>query len=309
MSGKDPYSVLGVPPSATPEQIKKSYRKLALEFHPDKNPGNKSAEDRFKEINQAYELLSDPSKRREVDLWMQGLAAKRSNSPSRGAGGTRGTKEESFQDVFGDLFSDLFGGGTRPKKGADLKYNLMISLEEAANGAEKTISFVRKNGEKDETAKISVKVPKGVRQDQKLKLRGEGDRSSGGLSGDLFVVIAIKPHPLFVLEGSDVKLELPLTFAEAVSGAEIQVPTVHGQVSLTIPPETSSGKVFRIKGKGLPDLSGSGSGDMYVKVIVDIPKNLNAKQRQFLSEIDPNSYGLKQEFLRKIASGIKRSNT
>lgn len=302
---KDFYLLLGVSKNATSDEIKKAYRKLALKLHPDKNPGNKRAEDRFKEVTEAYETLGDAKKRKAYDQFMN---PQKSGPQTSSYGGTRHdtyyseeNPQESFQETFNDLFGDLFGSkSSRNARGADLKYNLLISLEEASMGTEKTISFVKKNGAKDETSKIAVMVPPGVRQGQKLKLRGEGDISSDGIAGDLFVLISIKPHPLFVVEGNSIKLDYPLSISEAILGAEVKLPTLTGTVGLTIPPGTTSEKIFRLKGKGMPDLSGSGSGDMFVRVIVDIPQNLSTKQKELLKQFETETYSLKQEFQRKL---------
>lgn len=295
---KDPYSVLGVQRDSTDEEIKKSYRKLALKYHPDKNPNDKKAEDRFKEINQAYEAIGSVGKRKAFDRSFQPSATRRSEPPTTDVG------EESFQETFGDLFGDLFGGKSsrRGQRGADLKYNLLISLEEATGGAEKVISFIRQVGRKEETAKMAVRVPPGVRQGQKLKLKGEGDVSDDGQPGDLFVLVSIRPHPLFTVAGNNVHLDFPLTLSEAISGAHVTLPTLTGNVDLKIPPGTTSGKVFRLKGKGLAQANGLGSGDMFVKTLVDVPIGLSAKQKDLLKEFDSETYSLKQEFRRKLES-------
>lgn len=306
----DLYALLGVEKTATDEEIKKAYRKLALKLHPDKNPGNKRAEDRFKDITQAYDVLGDQKKRKAYDDSLRqpfSRANARSedfrNYESRMSQGGPEGSEEGFQETFNDLFGDLFGGkkSRRGQRGADLKYNLLISLEEASLGADRTIGFVRKRGQKDETAKISVVVPPGVKNGQKLKLRGEGDVSDEGVSGDLFVIISVKPHPLFTVEGNSIKLDYPLSLSEAILGSEVKVPTLTGTIGLTIPAGTTSGKIFRLKGKGLADLSGSGSGDMYIRVLVDIPQGLTEKQKELLKEFSTESYSLKEEFHRKLS--------
>lgn len=323
MASKDYYGILGVSKNATDDELKKAYRKLALKFHPDKNPGDKKAEDKFKEVSEAYETLKDPQKRQFYDRFGVAGTGPRAGRPEDfaqqfggfGAGGFGGFQQrgpwkdadaESFQDVFGDIFGDFFGtrkGQTRrQEKGADLKYSLSISLEEAAKGVEKTISFIRRRKDKDENAKILVKVPPGVKNDQKLKLRNEGDVSGDGLSGDLYVIISIKPHPLFQLDGKDIRVDVPLTLSEAVLGGEIMIPTLSGPVSLTVPQGTTTGRVFRLKGKGFPDLSGQSSGDMYVKTLVDIPTQPSDEQKELIKKFDsikPN-YSLKSEFNKKI---------
>ena len=348
MAEQDFYSLLGVPRGAQEAELKKAFRKLAMKYHPDKNPGDKKSEEMFKKINEAYETLKDPQKRQFYDRFgttpgtgpsSQGFGGPggfAGQAGGFGAGGSagfggfgqkgqqqgqrqnqwqQGPDSESFQDVFGDIFGDFFGGRAGPgfgsggaqktrrqERGADLKYSLAISLEEAANGTEKSVNFVRKRGDKDESTKLSVRVPPGVKNDQKLKLKGEGDVSASGLAGDLYVIINIKPHSIFVVDGKDVRLDLPITLAEAIGGGEVKVPTMTGFVSLTIPPGTNSGKVFRLKGKGVSD--NTGAGEMYVKILVDIPAHPTAEQKDLIQKFDAlgGSYSLKEEFLKKLES-------
>lgn len=307
MSKKDFYSILGVSRSATPEEIKKAYRKLALQYHPDKNPGDKKAEEKFKELSEAYDTLSDSKKKDMYDQFghagSQGFGA---GGPFGGTGGfggfggagrsQSGNSGDPFQDIFGDVFGDIFGGargagaGQRTRrqqtKGTDLRYTLNVSFEDSALGAEKVISFMRQRGGKEESAKLSVNVPAGVKEGQRLKLAGEGDTSAGGgAAGDLYVIINIQEHPLFKRNENDVTLDLPIMYTDAILGTNVEVPTLTGKAMIRIPPGTHSGQTFRLKGKGFPKLGGFGSGDMLVRVVVDTPQNISAKQKELVEEI------------------------
>ncbi|WP_374076459.1 DnaJ C-terminal domain-containing protein [Bdellovibrio bacteriovorus] len=313
MSKKDFYSILGVSRSATADEIKKAYRKLAMQFHPDKNPGDKKAEEKFKEISEAYDVLSDTKKREMYDQFghagaQQGFGA---GGPFGGAGGFGGfggagpgggrsqAGGDPFQDIFGDVFGEIFGnargpgagpGGARTRrqqaKGTDLRYTLNISFEESALGTEKIISFVRQKSGKEESAKLSVNVPAGVKEGQRLKLAGEGDSpAGGGAAGDLYVIINIQEHPLFKRSENDVTLDLPITYTDAILGTNIEVPTLTGKAMIRIPPGTHSGQTFRLKGKGFPKLGGFGSGDMLVRVLVDTPHTLSSRQKELVEEL------------------------
>ncbi len=336
MTQKDYYKILGVPRNSPEAEIKKAFRKLAMKYHPDKNPGNKKAEDTFKQISEAYEVLSDPKKKQFYDRFGSAPGPGGGPNPNNfsgfgsqaggfGAGGFAGRSQswnsqdgtESFQDVFGDLFGDFFGAGQRAGgpnrrtvRGADLKYTLSIDLEDAARGSEKVISFIRQRAGKDETAKISVKVPAGVKHDQKLKLKEEGDVGPTGEAGDLYVIINIKPHPLFQLDGKDIRVEVPITLSQAVAGGDIRVPTTSGFISLAVPAGTASGRVFRLKGKGFPDISvaqATQAGDMFVRIVVDVPQHPTAEQIELIKKFDAlsNRYLLHEEFLKK-AEALKK---
>ncbi len=304
MSKKDFYSVLGVHRNASEEDIKKAYRKLAMKYHPDKNPGNKNAEERFKEVSEAYEVLHDPQKKQMYDQFGHAGAHASGPNPFDGFGGFGGAQAgpESFQDIFGDFFSEMFTGGAGgpgarsrgprpgPVKGADLRYSLSISLEEGALGCEKIITFIRKKGHKEETAKLSITVPAGVKAGQRLKLRGEGDSIGvGSRPGDLYVIINFQPHPLFRRRDDDLLLELPITFIDAVIGTEVEVPTLTGKAHLKIPSGTQPSQVFRLKSKGFPRVGSYGSGDMLVKIIIDVPKGLNSQQIELIRQLKEHS--------------------
>lgn len=310
MSKKDFYSLLGVERTASPEEIKKAYRKLAVQYHPDKNPGNKKAEEKFKEISEAYDTLSDDKKREMYDQFghagaqagFGGGGGPFGGAGPFGGGGFRGgfggdnAGSDQFQDVFGDVFSEIFGGRgpggrqRRPQKGADLRYTLSISFEEAALGAEKLIHFVRQRSGKEETAKLSVSIPAGVKENQKLKLAGEGDTSAANSpAGDLYVIVNIQDHPLFRRDETDVVMDLPISYIHALLGTQVEIPTLTGKAMIRVPSGTHSGQVFRLKGKGFPKLGGFGSGDMLVKVLVDIPLQISQEHKELIEKIAESS--------------------
>lgn len=342
MAKKDYYSILEIPRNASPEDIKKAYRKLAMKFHPDKNPGNKVAEDRFKEASEAYEVLRDPKRKQMYDQFghagahagahgFSGAAGAGGPNPFEGfdfsfggfGGGTRGGAggargSESFQDAFGDFFGDVFGGAAGAAagrqrtaynrgRGADLRYTLSITLEEAAAGTEKTISFIRQRNGHEDTAKLAVTIPSGVKEGQRLKLKGEGD---GGPSsaGDLYVIVHLQEHPLFTRKDSDVYLDLPITFTDAILGTTLEIPTLTGLAQLRIPPQTHPGQTFRLKSKGFPEVGGYGNGDMLVKIVVDIPNDLSENEKQALKALNDsaqNKSPLVNEFREKMRKVLK----
>ncbi len=303
MSKKDYYEILSVTRTSSMDEIKKAYRKLAMKFHPDKNPGDKVAEDRFKEISEAYEVLRDPKRRQMYDQFGHVGAtagAHAGGNPFEGFGGFQGGfngNPENFQDAFGDFFNDFFtgapGGARRQQRGpdfstrsrgADLRYTLTITLEEAATGCEKLISFVRRRGAKEETARLSITVPAGVKNGQRLKLRAEGDAATGK-PGDLYVIVTFQDHPLFRRKDNDLLLELPLPFTDAILGTQIEIPTLTGKASLKVPPGTHNGQIFRLKGKGFPEVGGYGFGDMLVKAAIEIPKEVNASEKAAIEQL------------------------
>jgi molecular chaperone DnaJ len=348
---RDYYETLGVGRGAGEDEIKKAYRRLAIQFHPDRNPGNKHAEETFKEINEAYQVLSDPERRAQYDRY--GHAAFQGAQAGGGFGGFGGFDfTQGFEEVFSDIFGDFFGTGrarsrSRSRRGEDLRYDLEIEFEEAARGAEKVIKFQRLTqceacngtrarggaqggrtcpncrgtgqvrtqqgffsisttcgqcrgegmiiadpcpkcqgqGRVRKMVSLSVRIPAGVDNGSRLKLRSEGEAGfGGGPTGDLYVVIHVREHALFVRQDNDVVLEVPVSFAQAALGAELDVPTLDGKIKLKIPAGTQSGKVFRIKGKGFPDLHGYGRGDELAKIVVETPRRLTARQRELLEE-------------------------
>jgi len=342
MDDKDFYTLLGVDRGASDDEIKKAYRKLAQELHPDKHAGNKDKEEKFKQINEAYETLKDPDKRARYDRF--GTAA----GPGPGGYGDAGFGAD-FQDLFGDVFSDFFGGGRRrsqPERGADLRYDIEITFEEPAFGTEKTIKIPRTvgcdtcggsgakpgtqptvcgtcngagqvrfqqgffsisrpcsacrgagkvikdpcaecrgAGKVRSTSTLTVKVPAGVDTGSRLRLTGEGEYGErGGPPGDLYIVMTVLPHQIFQRENDDIICEVPISFTQAALGAEIEVPTLEGNVKLKIPAGTQSGKLFRLKGKGIASVHTGRRGDSQVIVRVETPTKLNKRQKEILEE-------------------------
>jgi molecular chaperone DnaJ len=347
-SKRDFYEVLGVSRDASQEDVKKAYRKLALKFHPDRNPGDKQAEEKFKEASAAYQILGDPDRRAQYDRF--GHAAFEQQGGFGGFDFSAG-----FEDLFGDIFGDFFGGSRgrgrgRARRGDDLRYDLEITFEEAAFGCEKKLSIPRSKsceacdgkGTKTGTApktcpscrgagqirfqqgffsiaktcsqcggagsiiadpcptcagagrvrvtqQLSVKIPAGVDTGSRLKLRGEGEAGTvGGPSGDLYVVISVREHPIFSRQGKDVICEVPVSFTQLALGAEIEVPTLAEKAKLKIPPGTQTGTVFRLREQGISDLQGYGRGDQLVRVHIEVPKKLTARQRELLEEYAKN---------------------
>ncbi|MFN3695941.1 MAG: DnaJ C-terminal domain-containing protein [Pseudobdellovibrio sp.] len=305
MSKKDFYQLLGVTKSSSADEIKKSYRKLAMQYHPDKNPGNKAAEDKFKEISEAYEVLSDPEKKKVYDQF--GHAGLGGAGHSFGGGSQGGNPfgrsgnpfgGADINDLFGDMFGDVFGAGrrsgsfggsagarSRQQKGSDLRYTLTITFEEASAGCEKIISFMRQVGSKEEAAKLSVTVPAGVKDGQRLKLSEEGDKPSSGVAGDLYVIIALQEHLLFKREENDVILDLPVKYTDAILGSEVEIPTLTGKAQIKIPAGIYSGQVLRLKGKGFSKIGALGAGDMLVRLIIDTPQKINTRQKEIIEEL------------------------
>jgi curved DNA-binding protein len=299
MATRDYYDILGVNKNASDEELKKAYRKLAMKYHPDRNPNKKEAEERFKEINEAYAVLSDKEKRKQYAAFGKEGFHQRFTQEDifrgfdfdeilSGLFGGRGRRESRSRGRGGFDFGDLFGGqayqnmGRMSQKGEDMIYELAISLEEAAFGAEKRISY-RKNGRIEE---ISVKIPPGITSGKKLRVAGKGmEGRNGGPPGDLYLQISIKEHPTFSRERDDLIVEKEINFSEAALGTTIEVPTLDGTKKVKIPPGTQSHTKMRLKGLGLPHFQGEGKGDEFVKVIVKVPKKLTEKGKKLIDEL------------------------
>jgi len=307
---KDYYQVLGVPKNASEKDIKQAFRKLARKHHPDVNPGDRGAEQKFKEINEAHEVLSDPEKRRKYDQlganWKQYEQYARGPSPG-GFGGFRVDFEGpgaggGFSDFFRTFFGggidleDLFGqgGGPRgsrrerkargfgaaPDAGRDVSAVVEVSLEEAHQGTTRRLSLEGSPGEAFE-----VRIPPGVKEGSKVRVSGKGEKSLGGSPGDLYLEVKITPHPLYRREGDDLHVDVPVTFAEAALGAEIEVPTLSGRARIRVPAGSQTGRLMRLKGKGMPRLKGGEPGDLFAKLLVVVPKELKPRELELVKEL------------------------
>lgn len=349
MAKRDYYEILGVAKNSSEEEIKKSYRKLAMKYHPDRNPDSKESEEKFKEVKEAYEMLTNPEKREAYDRY--GHAGV---DPNMGGGGGGGFGAGGFADSFGDIFGDIFGGGRgrsagpQVYRGADLRYNLEITLEQAAHGFDTTIRVpswdkcdtCHGSGAKPGTSPttcttcaghgqvrmqqgffsiqqtcpkchgngkvitdpcapcggqgrikrnktLEVKIPAGIDTGMRIRSSGNGEPgTNGGPSGDLYVEIHIKPHSVFKREGDDLHCEMPISFVKATLGGEIEVPTLSGKVSFTIPEGTQSGKTFRLKAKGIKGVRSGYAGDLFVHMAVETPVKLTEKQKDLLREFE-----------------------
>ena len=371
---RDYYEVLGVSRGASEDEIKKAYKKMARKYHPDLNPGDKTAEEKFKEVNEAYEVLSDADKKARYDQY--GHAGV---DPNFGAGGFGGGFDGSFDfgdlgDIFGSFFGGGFGGGRRtnpnaPQRGESIRMSIAISFEEAAFGCEKAVTVeryetcdtchgngcapgtspevcpdchgtgtvqvrrqtpmgvfatsspcpkcggkgriihqpckdCRGSGMVRKKKTIQASIPAGIDNGQTISIRGQGNAGkNGGPAGDLLITITVRPHELFRREGTSVLCEAPITFTQAVLGAELEIPTIDGKVKYTLPEGTQSGTTFRLKGKGIPSINGRGRGDQYVTVRVQVPSSLTGEQKEALrayaeamGEDVPEESGLKGFF-------------
>jgi curved DNA-binding protein len=302
MDYKDYYKTLGVDRNAEAKEIKKAYRKLARQYHPDVNPGDKAAEERFKEINEAYEVLSDSDKRRKYDQlgssWQQWQRTGRDPSgfdwsqwfSGAQPGGVRVEYRDlgDLGDLFGsggfsDFFQSIFGGmgatQARPRRGQDYTQPVEITLEEAFQGTTRMI-------QKDER-RLEVKIPSGVRTGSKVRVAGEGAPGiAGGAGGDLYLDVTVLPHSVFEREGDDLRCEVPVNLYTAVLGGEINVPTLSGGVMLKIPPETQGGRTFRLRGKGMPNLHNPKKhGDLYARLRIQVPQKLSQQEKELFREL------------------------
>ncbi|OAI14229.1 MULTISPECIES: molecular chaperone DnaJ [Methylomonas] len=354
MAKEDFYKLLEVDRNASEAEIKKSYRKMAMKYHPDRNKDNpEDAEKKFKQIKEAYEILSDSKKRAAYDQF--GHAGV---DPSMGGGRGGFSGAESFSDIFGDVFGDIFGGGggrqrSSVQRGADLRYNLELTLEEAVGGTEATVkvpvlvacgecngSGAKKGsspvtcstchghgqvrmqqgffsvqqtcptchgtgkqikdpcpkcygqGRIQETKTLSVKVPAGVDTGDRIRLAGEGEAGiNGGPSGDLYVQVQVKEHPIFTRDGANLYCEVPISFPTACLGGELEVPTLDGKVMLKIPPETQTGKMFRLRGKGVKPVRGGSVGDLLCRVQIETPVRLTKDQQALIEQLQVSLSG------------------
>lgn len=300
MTNKDPYEILGVPRNATQEEIKRAYRRLAKQTHPDHNPGNPHAEQRFKEVQAAYELLGDPKRRAEYDrfgaggpapefrTWTTGTAAPFADG--RFDFGTLGDLSSIFEQFFTRGMPGDRGGRTRraartPRpRGPDLDHEVELTFEEALRGARREL-VLTEAAHDGHTERIEVRIPPGVRDGQRIRVRDKGQPGAGG-RGDLYIRCRLRPHPVFRLEGRDVVLDLPLTFAEATLGTKVEVPTPDGPTLVTVPPGTSSGTKLRLRGRGLPAGTAGEGGDLLAIVRIVSPRSISPRARQLLEELD-----------------------
>jgi len=308
MEYKDYYKILGVDRNATSEEIKKAYRRLARQYHPDVNPGNKEAEERFKDINEAYQVLSDPEKRKKYDQlgasWQQwtragydpgGFDWSRWFTSGQPAGMRTEYVNIDLDELFGkggfsEFFQRIFGGmdmrsagrqyQPRARKGQDYEYTVEVSLEEAFHGTKRLLQT-------SDGRHLEVKIPRGVKTGSRVRIAGKGGTGyGGGPAGDLYLRIKVKPHPTFTRKGDDLHREIPIDLYTAVLGGEVKVPTLTGSVMLKIPPETQNGRVFRLRGQGMPKLKNPKErGDLYVKVRVIVPSKLTPEEQKLFREL------------------------
>lgn len=296
MPKKDYYTVLGVRRDASDKDIKQAYRRLARQYHPDVNPGDAAAEQRFKEISEAHGVLSQPESRSKYDrfghqAFTPGFDATFGGGGFGGFGGPGNLKDmfggrPGFEGL-GSMFDDLFGGGRprqsqAPIQGDDLEQTVEVSFEEAARGTTTQVQIVRRDGRSE---RLQVKIPPGVDTGSKVRVAGKGEAGRfHGAAGDLYIVMRVQPHAYFTRQGSDIASEVPVTLAEVLLGAKIEVPTIDGQATMTLPAGTQSGRRFRLRGKGIPILNSSGRGDHYVTVQVVLPDKLDERSRELLEE-------------------------
>lgn len=360
---RDYYEVLGVTRSATEAELKKAYRRLAMKYHPDRNEGDKAAEEKFKEVKKAYEILANPQTRQAYDQFGHD-AVDGAAGGQAGAGGFGG-----FGDIFGDIFENIFTGGrggtqSHAQRGSDLRYDLEITLEEAAKGTEVEINIptqitcetcsgsgakkgtsavscetcsgagqvkiqqgfftiqqtcpschgegkviqspchdCRGQGRVQDSKRLKVKIPAGVDNGDRIRLSGEGEMGvHSGPAGDLYVQVQIKSHAIFERRENDLYCSVPISFVTAALGGELEVPTLDGRVTLKIPHETQSGKVFRMRGKGVKSVRGYGVGDLLCKVVVETPVNLSKEQKKLLEEFETSLLGSKKKHTPKSNS-------
>ncbi len=283
MAGKDYYRVLGVSRSAGEREIKQAYRRLARQYHPDVNPGDKSAEERFKQVNEAYEVLSDKEKRAKYDKygdqWQYADQFERAGRDF----GQGGTRVRFSQGDFDSLFDDLLkgfrpGGQPGAGRGRDIEVPVEVTLEEAFSGSTRTVNLA--SGKR-----LEVKIPPGVKDGSRVRLAGKGLEGYGGVKGDLYLVTSVKPHRLFERRGDDLYVGVKVPLVVAMLGGEVQVTTLKGKLALKIPPETQNGRSFRLKGQGMPRLGSSTRGDLLARVNVVLPANLTQREKELFKRL------------------------
>jgi len=296
MDHKDPYEILGVPRNASQEEIKRAYRRLAKELHPDRNPGNKTAEKKFKEVQAAYEVLGDPQRRAQFDRF--GAGGPTPDFQSWATGGVSPFESVSFDfgslgdlsSIFEQFFRRPRGRGPagrsaqRPtRRGADIEHTIELSFEEAARGTSRQINLSPSGGSA-RAERIEFRIPAGVTDGQRIRVKGKGQEGPGG-RGDLMIRCRVRPHPFFRRERNDILLDLPLSVTEAVRGAKIDIPTLDGITRVTVPPGTSGGIKLRLRGKGIHDQRSAATGDMYVVTRVIVPKEISSRARELVDEL------------------------
>lgn len=291
MSGQDYYKVLGLQKGASAEEIKKAYRKLALQYHPDKNPGNREAEDRFKEINEAYAVLSDPDKKRQYDEFGSTGFHQRYSQEDIFRNFDVGDMFRDFgfgtDDIFGRMFGKGRGGGRgfgfqAAQAGEDFSMEVSVTLAESAKGCEKRVSY-RRDGVRED---LSVKIPAGIEDGAKLRIAGKGGHGpAGGRKGNLYLHVRIDPDPLFQREGADLVVERYISLTQALLGTTLEVPTLDQPKGIRVPPGIQPGTKIRLKGFGMPKMGGNGNGDLFVRIGVRIPESLTEEQRSLVEEM------------------------
>ncbi len=379
---RDFYEVLGVNKGASDDEIKKAYRKMAKQYHPDLHPGDKEAEAKFKEVGEAYEVLSDPQKKSRYDQFGHAGVDPNFGAGGPGAGGWGGV-DVDFGDI-GDIFSSFFGGGfggggrrqnpNAPRQGSDVGAGVFVSFEEAAKGCKKKVSVQRittcgdcggsgakkgtspticpdcggtgqvaraqrtpfgvmqtntpcprcqgrgrtidnpcpscgGQGRVRQSEQVGINIPAGINDGQVITIPGKGNAGqNGGPAGDLQVQVSVRPHPLFERDGFNIWYELPITYAQAALGAELEIPTLDGKIPFTVKEGTQPGDILRVKGKGIPFLRGRGTGDLLLKVVVEVPKNLNKEQQKILRQFEESTgdkqYQKRKSFFDKLKKGF-----
>lgn len=297
MTKQDYYSVLGMRRDASDKEIKQAYRRLARQYHPDVNPGDAAAEQKFKEISEAYSVLSNPDSRKKYDRFGHQAFATGFDPAFASGGGFAGGYTGNLKDFFGgrasfeglgSIFEELWGGGRQrtqpaPVSGQDLEHTAEVSFDEAMRGTTAHVQLLRRDGGME---RLHVKIPPGVDTGSKVRVAGKGEPGRyGGPPGDLYIVIRVRPHAYFTRQGHDILCEVPVTLSEALLGAKIEVPTIDGKATMTLPAGTQNGRRFRLRGKGALALQGGGRGDHYVTVQVVLPDKLDARSRELLEEL------------------------